>query len=458
MTLSGQLTSTPGTNWGLVAGYFGYHDSTTVTLANPVRQATTTTPATRWWHHEKGTLAIGATAQQIPYGAGFGNLNLTATGTLSLNGSSQQINGLIGAAGSFVDGVTGTPTLTVGNNNATGTYDTFAGVIKNSAGTLSLTKTGNGTLTLSGTNLYTGGTTVAAGQLTVTATNGIATSSGLSVASGAEFNYISPALGPTMTLAHNSTMALGSGSTIGVGVSSTTASADTIAVAGAAAMAGTLNLSLSGTPANSTTYTLLTGGSGSTFSTSTSSYNLVNATNYTGTLTLTASSVKITTASATPLGTAYWMGNYAGAPGVWAASNGLSGGAGNWVTSTSSNTPLVPGAATNVNISATGATNEANMTLGGNMSVNSITVPDTLGMTLASTGGGVLTIGSTAGSGITVNSGAGTRHAQPLRRGRQCPDLDQQQQQYLDRRQHRQQRDHRRKQPDDHRQRRHDHL
>ena len=45
--------------------------------------------------------------------------------------------------------------MTVGANNASGT---FSGTIQNTAGTLSLIKTGSGTLTLSGSNSYSGGT------------------------------------------------------------------------------------------------------------------------------------------------------------------------------------------------------------------------------------------------------------------------------------------------------------
>ena len=70
-------------------------------------------------------------------------------------------NGLSG--GGTVDStVVGTPTLTVGGNNAT---STFSGTIQNTAGTLSLTKIGTGTTTLSGTLNYGGWTTVQAGTL-----------------------------------------------------------------------------------------------------------------------------------------------------------------------------------------------------------------------------------------------------------------------------------------------------
>ena len=58
--------------------------------------------------------------------------------------------------------VAGTPTLTVGGNDAT---STFSGTIQNTAGTLSLTKIGAGTVTLTGNLNYTGRTTITAGTL-----------------------------------------------------------------------------------------------------------------------------------------------------------------------------------------------------------------------------------------------------------------------------------------------------
>jgi autotransporter-associated beta strand protein len=67
--------------------------------------------------------------------------------------------------------------LTVGGNNSSTTY---AGVL---SGGGSLIKAGSGALTLSGTNTYTGATTVAAGQLTVNGSN--SSSSLTTVQSGA---------------------------------------------------------------------------------------------------------------------------------------------------------------------------------------------------------------------------------------------------------------------------------
>jgi autotransporter-associated beta strand protein len=100
------------------------------------------------------------TANAMPFGSGKGNVSVT--GTLDLNGNSAQINGLSGNG--IVDGTSGTPTLTVGNNDAT---SSFGGIIQNTAGTLALTKTGGGTTTLTATNTYIGATTINAGTLKV---------------------------------------------------------------------------------------------------------------------------------------------------------------------------------------------------------------------------------------------------------------------------------------------------
>ena len=111
-------------------------------------------------------LVLGA-ANQIPTGASY----VTNNGTLQLNGNSATISGLWGSG--VVDGISGTPTLTVGNNNAT---STFTGVIQNTSGTLSLAKVGAGTVTLSGANSYSGATTVKAGTLVVPVGSSLANS------------------------------------------------------------------------------------------------------------------------------------------------------------------------------------------------------------------------------------------------------------------------------------------
>ena len=141
-------------------------------------------------------------ANQISNGAGKGNLIVTA-GAFNMGGFSETINGLSGAG--TVDGVSGTPTLTVGDNDATGASNTFSGVIKNTAGTLALTKTGSGTLTLSGANTYTGATNVTAGVLAV---NGSLGNTSTIVGTGASLQG-SGSIAGSVTVSGGGTLATG---------------------------------------------------------------------------------------------------------------------------------------------------------------------------------------------------------------------------------------------------------
>ena len=113
---------------------------------------------------KSATLILGQ-ANQLPHGAGMGNVilntNGTGVGTLNLAGFSDTINGLSGSG--TVDGTSGTPTLTFGAGNATG--NNFSGIIKNTAGTLGVTKIGSGTQTLSGPNTFSGVLNVDGGTL-----------------------------------------------------------------------------------------------------------------------------------------------------------------------------------------------------------------------------------------------------------------------------------------------------
>ncbi len=121
-------------------------------------------------------LQLGAN-NAIPYGPSKpGNVvvGYAYTGypcTLDLHGYSANINGLTTTFTgsqtiySIVDNLGTTPgTLTVGNDDAT---STFAGVIQNTFGTLALTKAGSGTQVLSGSNTYTGPTTINTGELVI---------------------------------------------------------------------------------------------------------------------------------------------------------------------------------------------------------------------------------------------------------------------------------------------------
>jgi autotransporter-associated beta strand protein len=266
-TLSGKLTGSNGLSLASDNG------TTTITLnntgANSDYQGTTSI-------NGKGVLALGAN-NQIPNGASAGNV--TNNGTLRLNGFSDTINGLSGTG--IVDSVSGTSTLTVGDNNATGASNTFAGVIRNSGGTMSLTKIGSGILTLIGVNTYSGATAVNVGTLLVNGSGVLGSGSAVSVANAATLGGNGTVNG-VVSVASGGLLAAGSatgtigkltlGSTLSLNGASLNVDINTpgtagtdydqIAVSGALTMSGvnTINLNvLSGFIVNGT-YTLMSFG------------------------------------------------------------------------------------------------------------------------------------------------------------------------------------------------------
>lgn len=120
-----------------------------------------------------GGTTISAGTIQIGAGSSLGSVNGTLTvntgGTLDINGNDLGVGNFTGSGGNIVNNASGTnKILTIGNNNGTG--GNFAGVIADNTsgtGTVALLKTGNGTLTLSGSvaNTYTGLTKVSVGEL-----------------------------------------------------------------------------------------------------------------------------------------------------------------------------------------------------------------------------------------------------------------------------------------------------
>ena len=107
-----------------------------------------------------GTLAGGATNAL----SGSSAFTVAGGAFLDLGGFDQTIGSLAGSGTVTNSGVASPATLTGGGDN---TSTLFSGIIQNGTSTTALTKAGSGTLTLSGANTYTGGTTISAGTLQI---------------------------------------------------------------------------------------------------------------------------------------------------------------------------------------------------------------------------------------------------------------------------------------------------
>lgn len=111
---------------------------------------------------ESGTVAI-SDAGAIPSGAGAGDVTLE--GTLDLADTGITLNGLSGG-GNVTNSGEGTPTLTIGADDADGL--SFSGAVNDGSGVTSLVKTGTGTQTLTGIHGLSGTVRVEDGTLVMT--------------------------------------------------------------------------------------------------------------------------------------------------------------------------------------------------------------------------------------------------------------------------------------------------
>ncbi|MEM5471206.1 autotransporter domain-containing protein [Hoeflea sp. AS60] len=212
---------------------------------------------------EVGTLRAGSA------GAFAANTAFTVNGgTLDLNGHDLTMSALSGTGGTVALGTAG---LTVNQSGTT----SYGGAI---SGAGSLTKSGAGTLTLTGANTHTGGTTVSGGRLVVNGSIGAFTLNGGTLGGSGTVGSFTANSGSTiapgnsigtLNVAGNTSFA--SGSTYAVEVDSA-GNSDMIAATGSVTIDNGATVSVSAengtdngsTYAASTTYTIITAGTGVT--------------------------------------------------------------------------------------------------------------------------------------------------------------------------------------------------
>src|SRR5436309_1450590 len=246
-----------------------------------------------------GTIAIAAdaglgaapgapTAGKRTFGGG--TLRTTASFTVAAN------------RGLALSGAAGAVTLTAGGNNAS---TTFSGLIQNGSGTVALTKTGTGTLTLSGANTYSGATTVSAGVLDVQNNTALgATAGATTVAGGAALQLEGSGLVVAEPVTLNGTGIAGGGALRQVANTNTWSGAITLGSAARVnADAGTLTVSggitnggfllTVGGAGNTTVSTTVISGTGGLTKDGTGTVTLSANNTYTGTTTVSAGTLLV---------------------------------------------------------------------------------------------------------------------------------------------------------------------
>ncbi|MEX1116175.1 MAG: polysaccharide lyase family protein [Akkermansiaceae bacterium] len=162
-------------------------------------------------------------------GSAAAAFNLGSRSLSARNGGTYHLGSLAGQLGSSLSiaTFTGAVTYSIGGN---GTSTSYAGTITNGPGTISIIKTGAGTLTLAGTCNHTGATTVSGGTLRVTGSLG---NTALTVSSNAILDSSGSLAIASLVLQPSSStlLAVGPGS-------------PTIGVAGNASLGGNLQVNL----------------------------------------------------------------------------------------------------------------------------------------------------------------------------------------------------------------------
>ena len=283
-TFNGQITGTGNLTIGPGGGTINLGNASATNLNNWTGNTTIST-----------TVNLTAANNQLPSGAGYGNVSVN--GTLTLGGFNLAVNGLAGTS-TITNTTTGHSVLSIGHNKQS---FAFAGTLTDSSSTASLTleKDGSGLveLTDSTANAYHGGTIVNSGTLqlgnstALGATTGALTVNGSGVtAANTTASSSNTSTGGTLDLNNNSlTVGSLSGSGTGGGIISsynnTTASALTLTVNNTAATTTTFNGSIQNGTATSLALTL--------GSTNTGTLDLTGANTYSGLTTVAGGSLQL---------------------------------------------------------------------------------------------------------------------------------------------------------------------
>lgn len=318
-----------------------------------------------------------------------GTLNV-ANGTLDMANTNLSVAGLTGSGNlTHASGTAGNRTLSV---TGTGSPAAFSGVISNGTATsVLLTKSGSGTLTLSGLNTYSGATTISGGTLSI---NSIA-DAGISSSVGT--GSTTPAI--SITSANGILKYTGTGHSSNRSIT-LTVDGPTIDASGSGTLTltggvtGVFNLNLIGTGAGIESGVIATGAGSTLTKNGAGSWTVSGANTFSGAVTITQGTLIATTVANTGVNSSLGTGSTTSAVSI--AANGILQYTG---TGHSTNRAM--------NITADGGTIDASGS--GTLTLTGGVTGTNNNLNLTGSGIGAITTAPIATSGATVTkSGAGT--------------------------------------------------